>query len=462
MTIDSNWCTVKISNDGIYALMCLHTNDSEEEHSLNAQLVFDFLSANGIVYGINTIAINSMLEHVMYEQYICVARGKAPTKGADGYFDYKKDTQDMKKKPLINEDGTADYKNSLSLAIISKGELLATYIPPEDGTEGIDVFGNTLPALGKGKELMPLRGRGIISEDRINYYAEYSGHIVMDKNSIYIDKLYRINGDLDIEHGNVIFDGDVEVCGDVRTGLSIETKGNIFIHGHVGGCKLTSGKSITIEKGVQGRDRCKIRAKEDVVCKFVERCFIYSEGNIYADSILSSTVTSENQVIVTSKFGNVIGSEVYGMKGIIIKEAGNTAGAPTLLRAGLPREYYTRAGELQKLIEETDTKVASFNHHLEQLSKAEDKKSQETKTQILRAKIVLTSNKKEYCEELASLNEKIKVDAENSFVKILGVIHEGVRIYIGAFPYLVSEDIKEVLYKVVNNTVVAVGMDEED
>lgn len=465
MTVTCNWCTLKVDNNNMHALMCLNAHTNEEEHPLTEQLVLDFLKSLDIVYGINNIAINSLLESVPYEQYVCVAQGLAPTRGSDAHFDFKKSTQDMKKKPLILENGTADYKNSLNLATITEGELLAEYIPPTDGSEGMDICGNTLPSLGKGKDILPLRGRGIIPDStNTKFFAEYSGHIVMDGPKIYIDKLYRVNGDLDIEIGNINFDGDVEVQGDVRSGLSIDAKGSIFIHGHVGACILKAGKNITIEKGIQGRGSCIIEASEDIACKFVESCNINAGGNIYADSVLNSTLIAQKQILVTSKNGNVISSEVYGMTGVIVKEAGNSAGVPTLLRAGLPREYYTRYSELNKLILESDEKTAAFNHHLELLEESgkdnPNPKIADTRMQIMRAKIVLSSKRNEYLEELDELSDKIKLDSQNSYINITGTIYEGVRIYIGTYPYLINEAVKEVTFKVSNNEVIMSSLTE--
>lgn len=458
MTINCNWCTLKVNNDRMYALMCLCAPSGGEHLQVTEQMVKDFLQAQEIVYGVNDAAITAMLEQVMYGQYICVAQGKKATKGVDGHFDYKKNTEDMKKKPIIQEDGTADYKNSLKLATILEGELLAEYIPPTNGETGMDIFGKIVPALGKGKELLPLRGKGIRQDDdKIHYYAEHSGHIVMDGNHIHIDKLYTVNGNLDIEVGNIIFDGDVEICGDVRSGLKIEAKGNIFIHGHVGGCILNSESDITIEKGIQGRDICAITAKGNVACKFIERCTIKAGGNIYADSVLNANLIANNKVIVTSKTGNVVSSEIYGMTGVIVKEAGNSAGASALLRAGLPREEYIKAQNLTKAILEIDEKLASFNQHLEnlELSKLPPEKKAETRMSIMRAKIVLDSNKNEYSEELKALNERIAMDANNSFINVTGVVYEGVRIYIGASPYLVTEALREVTFRIGANGVLA-------
>lgn len=450
MTESCNWCTLKVDDSGLYALMCLHTVNAEEEHVISTQMVLDFLKSNGVVYGVSNIAVSSMIEHAMFEQYICVAQGIKPTKGQDGYFKYEKATEDMKKKPLIHDDGSVDYKNSLNIATIKEGELLATYIPPTAGQPGKDVFGKEIPSPGDGKKLPPLRGRGIRADEKNEkYYALYNGHIVVEDTKIYIDKLYRVDGDLNIDVGNIRFDGDVEVMGDVRSGLSIESGGNIFIHGHVGACTLIASGNIVIEKGIQGKNACIICADQDVACKYVESCKITAGNDIYADSVLDSNLIADHQIFITSKSGKVISSEVYGMCGVIVKEVGNDAGVPTLIRAGLPRETYVRAAELDTLIKQSNEKISSFNHHLESLEKLDyssDPKLADARMQIIRARIVLTTNLNNYENELEKLQERITNDSANSFIHVTGTIFEGVRIYIGACPYIVEETIKEVSF----------------
>lgn len=458
MTYENSWCVLKVTDDGMNALMCILATAEEEEPFVTPQMIMQVLEEQNIVYGINEVSLQALADCSMFGQYMCVARGTPALKGEDGHYVFTRELSDMVKKPLIGEDGTADYKNTLNIAIIDEGELLAEYIPAAEGTDGCDVYGNVLLALGKGKELLPLRGRGIAAgEDKNKYYAQYSGHIVMDGSRICIEKLYRVNGNVDIETGNIRFNGDVEISGDVRSGFEIDADGSIFIHGHVGGCILNAGKNITIEKGVQGRDTCVITAKGDVVCKFVERCKITAGNDIFADSVLDARLTASNKVIITSRNGSVIGSEVYGMTGVAVKEAGNGAGVSTLLRTGLPREEYVRAAELAAQIQETDEKLKSFNKHLESLETAGLEASEKGKmrTQIMRAKIVLNSQRSQMLEEYNTLSERIKKNAGKVRINIEGIVHEGVRIYIGSTPYYVMEPVREVTYMLQNDKIIA-------
>lgn len=466
MNIENNWCTLKVDNESMHALMCLHAPTGEEEMDITEECVREFLAAQKISFGLSDVDIHAISNHIAYGQYVCVAQGKAPTRGKDGYYEFCKDMQDIKKKPLVMENGTVDYHNSLTLATISEGEVLAIYHPPTEGEEGTDIFGNFVRPLGKGKEALPLRGRGIRpDEDKINYYAEYSGHIVMEGTHVSIEKLYRVSSDLDIEVGNIKFDGDVEVMGDMRSGMEIAAKGSVFIHGHVGACRIKAGENITIEKGIQGRDNCEIVADGDVACKFVERCYICAGKNMYADSILNARVKASNQVLVTSKSGVVVGSEVYGMTGVTIKEAGNEAGTPTLIRAGLPKTEYMRAKELTEKLQKIDGQLAELNENMDMLSFAERHEGSsavaEKRTQIMRAKIVLGSERKMCQDELDAINERIRANFDNSYINITGTVFTGVRIYIGDTPYIVPESMKEVKYTVRNGAVVAYGLDEE-
>ena len=445
--------------DDMKASLCIKKQTGPDAFEITVPLIEDFLKAQGVVKGLDKNAIEELSKTDRYEQFYVVAVGEPPTKGEDGYFEYTRNTQDITKKPLIKEDGTADYKNATTLAMIKEGELLATYIPPTDGKTGCDVFGNIRMSLGKGKPQLPLRGKGIVSdEDKTHFYAEHTGHIIMNGSHISIDKLYSLPGDLDIETGNIDFDGDVEVCGDARSGFDINASGNIYVHGHVGGCKLTAGGNITIGKGTQGHGDCFISAKGDVACRFVEWSDIRADGNIYADSVLNSTLVAKKQVIITSRTGNVIGGDVHGMTGLIVKEAGNDAATPTILRAGLPRQEFARASELGTLIKEANEKVTAIDANIKKLAaipkeKLTDQLTQ-MKTSLTRARIMTISQRDTYAKELEAINARIKENDANSYVNVLGIVYEGADIYIGTTHSIIRERMREISYRLRKGQVV--------
>lgn len=68
-----------------------------------------------------------------------------------------------------------------------------------------------------------------------------------------------ISGDVDLNIGNIDFNGDVNITGNVITGVTIRAMGSIYIGGYVEGAVIKSNKDIVLNKGVNanGSDRLK-------------------------------------------------------------------------------------------------------------------------------------------------------------------------------------------------------------
>ena len=273
--------SIRVDNRKMWATACLEVPVAQGTF-FTADYVENELYKRGIVAGIRRDVIADMIENPVVGREYVVAEAMNPITGDAGYFEYKVDIRDEKNKPTIREDGSVDYYNSLSLAMVNVGDFLVEYFPAKEGTPGYNIYNEELPAR-KGKEQPRLKGSGFnVSDDGREYYSTTNGRIYLQDDKLIISPVYIVNGDLGIEEGNIRFNGDVEIKGDVRSSLEITTEGSIFIHGHVGGCKLRAGKNITIRQGVQGREKCIIEAGGDVACSFVERCVIKSgNGNIF-------------------------------------------------------------------------------------------------------------------------------------------------------------------------------------
>ena len=53
-----------------------------------------------------------------------------------------------------------------------------------------------------------------------------------------------ISGDVDLNIGNIDFNGDVNITGNVITGVTIRAMGSIYIGGYVEGAVIKSNKDI--------------------------------------------------------------------------------------------------------------------------------------------------------------------------------------------------------------------------
>ena len=79
-----------------------------EPYIFSRDEVLDALEKKEIKYGIDKDIIERIVEDRTYGRDITVARGLAPVDGVDAKFDFYFDTE-LTSKPMIREDGTADY-----------------------------------------------------------------------------------------------------------------------------------------------------------------------------------------------------------------------------------------------------------------------------------------------------------------------------------------------------------------
>ena len=93
---------------------------------------------------------------------------------------------------------------------------------------------------------------------------------------MHVDDVYQIRGDVDFHTGNIDFNGDVIIGGDVKSGFKIISKGNIYVNGTVESSDLQSNEgSIFIKNGIQGKNNCSIKAlKGSVFTGYVQNASI--------------------------------------------------------------------------------------------------------------------------------------------------------------------------------------------
>lgn len=458
--METNWFILKIDEQRMWVSLAIKTpDDGVEPQFISPEAIEKYLRDKGITSGIDKDAITSLCENTEYEQEVIVARGKAPVNGRNGCYTYTVRLEDAKSKPVINADGSVDYYNSLRIAMVSKDEIFAVYIPATPGEYGFTVFSEMLPPV-KGRNLAPLKGRGFsISEDQKEYKALFDGRIYKENERIIIEELYVIKGDLGIDQGNIKFNGDVEIKGDIRSGLAIEAKGSIFIHGHVGACLLVSGGNITVRKGIQGRNKCNIVAGGDVACSFVERSSIRAGGSIYANSLLDCQIVARNMVVVKSRKGLVVGGNIIGMQGVFVKEAGNSVGMLTELSAGITSDHMKKLDKLKKDSIRINTEIEFLDKHLNVYDRLDgSSRTKETETlrmKIVRAKVIKAADLKSVDEEINIINSEIDTAKREAVVRVTGIAYAGIKIYMERDNYIEMDTCRDVVYKCINGSVVA-------
>ena len=89
--------------------------------------------------------------------------------------------------------------------------------------------------------------------------------------------------DVDNTTGDIEYEGNVIVHGNVRAGFTLKASGDITIMGVVEGANVDAGGNLTVNRGIQGMNKAQIHAGGDIVSKFVENATIVCGGNIETD-----------------------------------------------------------------------------------------------------------------------------------------------------------------------------------
>lgn len=443
---------VRVADDKLTAYLAL---DKKEDGGYTLDEVLKILSENKITYGICKEEIEKVIKEENYLLEFKAAEGIPPVQGKNGYFEFYFNV-DPVKKPIILEDGSVDYNTLGKVELCKKDDLLAEYYPAIEGKNGIDVFG--MPILAeKVKELKPLKGKGTrLSEDERQYFAARDGKVEYKDNKLNVEELYVVEGDVDAATGDINFNGDILICGNVTSNVKIEAEGNITVNGHVEMAILTAGKDIILRNGMQGNGKGYIFAKGDVSAKFFEQTVVVAKGNINANAIMNCEMDSNRQIIVAGKQGAIIGGIVKAVEKIEAAVVGNRAETKTELIAGLDIDFYKSIEEIDHLIEKLKGEIIELSKKIEsvngQLDKNEISILQETKSQLMRLKIGNDAKIKDlHARKVALLDQKQR--SHDACILVLRKLYRNTRIIINGAKEDFNGECKNVTIREINNEI---------
>ena len=389
---------LRIDETRMEAMLTLYRSFSLEE-------IHDLLEENGVVHGISESTLEELAKGKNNYVEILVAKGTESKDGCDGYFEHHFNPNPPT-KPIILPDDTVDYNVLGKIELVSEGQLLVTYHPAQPAIHGEDVLGNVTKAY-EGKELQPLRCKNCeMDEDAGKYYSSIEGKVTVEGNSLVVTPLYVIKGNLDAATGNVNFNGDVLIQGNVFAGVTVKTTGNITVNGHVETASLFAGKDVILTNGMQGAGRSIIRAGHDVMARFIEQTQVYAGNEINTGALLNCEVEAGVRVVIAGERGTIIGGTTMAVELISAASLGNRAAVTTRLIIGLDEELKTKMEEVDSLIEEYRENMMDAERTLERIMhqlktqpptpELSQQKSEQTRLKInYQTKLKETSTKRE-------------------------------------------------------------------
>ena len=433
---------VQITADGMEAYIMLVTPDDGGEYTVES--LQKALDERGVKYGIDELALKELADEKKYGLETLIARGTEAVDGKDGYYDYNFNCN-FDKKPLIKPDGTVDYWSVKSIESVVQDQVIAEYHPCVEGTDGKTVTGKPIPAK-RGREQLPLKGKGFERRDDNTYVALMSGKIETQNDRVVILPVHELSGNADLSSGNIDFHGDVVIHGSVESGVIVKASGTITVDGIVEACTLEAGKDIILRSGMLGGNKASVKTKGSITAKFFEFTRIECAGDIRADVLMDCQVQCFGKIIMNGKRGSIIGGLTHGVCGIEVTTLGNDAEKKTVIMAGASPEEYAKLKQLEKTIQELSQGLVQIDEGLrkfEELEKARgvSYKDDPRRVTLLRVKIRDTAtlaNSKEEAKRIRNLIES----ASGACVTVLRETYPGVVIQIEDTKLLVQNNVK--------------------
>ncbi|MNO59507.1 hypothetical protein D3C76_500960 [compost metagenome] len=447
----SQYISITFSDDK--GIAYLQFSKKDENFSCTIEDLESFLHSHNIRYGIQrdiVQRISSNPEEYFFSR-VPIAIGQPAVNGIDGRVVLTVDLEEDR-KPLEMADGKVDYKDLVRLHNVLKGQIIAKIIPPEPGKSGMMVTGEELP-FKPGKEAHFKVGKNVlVDQEETAMYAAIDGLVTLtDKGKINVFPVYEVNGDVDYSTGNIDFVGTVVIRGNVLTGFTVKSAGDIRVVGGVEGAELISGGSIEITGGIIGYNKGLVSAGKNVKVSFIQDGNVVAgEDVIVTQSVMHSNIRAGRDVLCNGAKGLIVGGIVQAGERVVARTIGNTMSTATAIEVGVVPELRNEINELRQELRhllENEDKTNKALYLLNQLAN-----NGQLSPDKVALRVKLNATKQSHMREEKKIKErvleieKMLEDTGRARVEVIKTIYGGSKIVIGRYTRFVKDPTERVTF----------------
>ncbi|MBQ38095.1 MAG: hypothetical protein CME04_17060 [Gemmatimonadaceae bacterium] len=315
----------------------IHFPELLRHESYEPEWVSGALDAAGVTHGIDGEAIDSMCADwpaATEARAVLLASGIDPKDGEDTHVDF--DFDPSKRAGAVRPDGSIDYRERNANIGVAAGQLIGKIVPATQGKPGSDVVGTESPAKdGEDKQIGAGENVTAKSEDGTTvFYSDIDGAISVTGDTIEVQPVYTISGDVDYETGNIDLPMNVEIGGSVKSEFKVKSGGSVTIGGVLEpGCEVTAAGDVVIANGVFG-DTTRVTSSGNVETKMVQNSTVTAHGDLTVGSYIYNAIVRAGGTVTVEegggdRAGSIFGGEVMAGKQVVAKRIGSEETAHT-------------------------------------------------------------------------------------------------------------------------------------
>ncbi len=417
---------LSVSEDKMEASILLNCSqvDLEERRDFLVGEILKTVHDNKVTEG---ILVDSLQDGLLPQQEVIIARGLRPIDGEDAKIKYFSLSE---RKPTIRQDGTADYYDMNFIDEVKKGDWLGEKIPATNGTSGRTITGEmVVPIRGRDFKLLYDR-KSVVEEEedgKTVLRAMIDGVVTFEQGKISVGNHLRIDGDVGIETGNIIFDGSVTIRGIVQPGYSVAATKDISILGEMG---LSGIKSITsqngdifIKGGIFGQGKSKVKAGKNIFLKHANDCHLTAKEDIHIGYYAIGSFLNARHILTEERQGKIIGGKLEAKGKIVAAIIGNSMERKTFIHIeGFNRVNLTE--QLEEMLQEYKKELNVFEtlkKRIDAFENSSRRKDEDSQLQMMQAefdqRLASLSKLDENCKYVANLLE-VKGEGEVTVKKV--------------------------------------------
>ena len=305
------------------------------------------IEGTGIKHGVTSNAeLEAYLKNENPPPEWVFARCTPPKLPVDGKVEYFFDTDPIK-VGTAKAGGKIDFRERGERPVVETDALLAKRTPSAKGSPGIDITGQPIP-VDNPKEAKILVGAGVrINDTKTEAYAKVAGFPQLTSyGKLFVHEELVIQGDVNMETGNVNFEGSINVHGVVEDGFTI--RGGNLSANEIRKANVEVTGDVVVFGGLVG---ARIISDGNVRARYVHGSTIHCAGDCVVEMLMvNSDIEASGAVL--SKSGKILSSNVTARRGIEGGIIGSDKSKACRLRIGVDAKFEKKANALRETIEE--------------------------------------------------------------------------------------------------------------
>jgi uncharacterized protein len=375
-----------------------------------------------------------------------VARGTPAQQGCDARVELAFDPEKMAGR--IQPDGSIDFRERNSAVGVTSGQVLGTLHPATPGSPGTDIAGEEIPA-GDGADRVLLASENVrleqLESGERRYWAEVDGAVSIRADMLRVDPVFRVQGDVDYDTGNIDVTGDVHVAGSVRSTFTISAGGSVLVSGVVEpGAIVRARGDVMVAKGIVG-ERTRVLALGDVTTRFVQNSSVMARGDIVVGtSIINAEVRAGGSIQVMrrggARSGSIVGGQAAAGRRIVAHDVGSRAQTSTAVGIEPGPESAAQLARLRQAIEHCESSIMRLARtlgmarpnaaQLRALMRHATPERRQFIAQSVQKLHALSRAREESLQRQAAVEKALARGLARGEIVASGVLHPGVRVRI--------------------------------